>query len=164
MVVFSSSYEDEKKPMFSWTLTAHAETFGIPEDDKLSSYSGEQAAELSLKVTQGWAPELRSLFEHQDKTQTLMLRMTSGSPDGIPQGADTPRVTLLGDAVHPMTPTTWSGANTALKDAETLGDLLRERGGWDETVVGAYEEKMRTYAIPKVKLSLEMAHRLLGSK
>jgi 2-polyprenyl-6-methoxyphenol hydroxylase-like FAD-dependent oxidoreductase len=48
------------------------------------------------------------------------------------------RVTLLGDAAHPMVPRGSNGAGQAILDAKVLADLLRTHSDWAEALV-AYE-------------------------
>jgi 2-polyprenyl-6-methoxyphenol hydroxylase-like FAD-dependent oxidoreductase len=71
-------------------------------------------------------------------------------------------VTLLGDAVHAMTPAGGVGANTALRDAELLGRLLGNNGGWGKNVTGEYEKEMRVYASENVKDSFATASKRFG--
>jgi 2-polyprenyl-6-methoxyphenol hydroxylase-like FAD-dependent oxidoreductase len=61
------------------------------------------------------------------------------------------RVTLLGDAAHPMTTNTSQGGNQALEDAVTLVRCLRERPV--EKALRAYEERRRKRTAPLVKRS-----------
>jgi 2-polyprenyl-6-methoxyphenol hydroxylase-like FAD-dependent oxidoreductase len=62
---------------------------------------------------------------------------------------DTDNVTLLGDAVHTMTPGRGVGANTALRDALTLcRRLIEVRDGKRELIpaIHAYEVEMLRYS------------------
>jgi 2-polyprenyl-6-methoxyphenol hydroxylase-like FAD-dependent oxidoreductase len=73
------------------------------------------------------------------------------------------RVTLLGDAIHAMTPAGGIGANTALRDAELLAKLLSEADRSGTAVIDAiaqYEMEMRVYGTAAVQQSLEGAARL----
>jgi 2-polyprenyl-6-methoxyphenol hydroxylase-like FAD-dependent oxidoreductase len=56
-----------------------------------------------------------------------------------------------------MTPAGGVGANTALRDAAFLGRLLRQAGGWRESITEEYENEMRVYASEAVKMSFETA-------
>ncbi|WP_243418220.1 FAD-dependent oxidoreductase [Actinomycetospora cinnamomea] len=67
-------------------------------------------------------------------------------------------MTLIGDAIHTMTPGRGAGANTALRDARELRDrLVRVRDGELSLLaaVGEYEDLMRRYASLAVRESLE---------
>jgi 2-polyprenyl-6-methoxyphenol hydroxylase-like FAD-dependent oxidoreductase len=67
-------------------------------------------------------------------------------------------VTLLGDAIHNMTPMAGIGANTALRDANQLRQALLAPGPDDLTArVGAYEDQMRGYANQALALSTRNA-------
>jgi 2-polyprenyl-6-methoxyphenol hydroxylase-like FAD-dependent oxidoreductase len=65
------------------------------------------------------------------------------------------RVTVLGDAIHAMSPARGSGANTALQDAALLCRLLAGAapGGDLITAVGDYERQMRRYGYAAVAAS-----------
>jgi 2-polyprenyl-6-methoxyphenol hydroxylase-like FAD-dependent oxidoreductase len=80
------------------------------------------------------------------------------------------RVTLLGDAAHPMSPFKGQGANQALLDAVLLARALhavfRDRGSEKsesidlslEETLKVYEHEMLKRSKPKVKASAEAAH------
>ncbi len=69
---------------------------------------------------------------------------------------DPGNVTLLGDAIHNMTPMAGIGANTALQDAEVrtrcLVDAAAQRLTLTEAI-GNYEEEMLVYANEALQLS-----------
>jgi 2-polyprenyl-6-methoxyphenol hydroxylase-like FAD-dependent oxidoreductase len=88
--------------------------------------------------------------------------MSTSSPDGVPEWDNEPRVTLIGDAVHAMTPAGGVGANSALKDAAILGRLFGAASGWKEGLTADYEREMRPYASANVKMSFERASRLFA--
>jgi 2-polyprenyl-6-methoxyphenol hydroxylase-like FAD-dependent oxidoreductase len=69
-----------------------------------------------------------------------------------------PRITLLGDAAHPMTTHAGKGANTAFADAFDLANLLLNPSS---STLSEYEQKMfkRGYAAVKMSLtSTQMIH------
>jgi 2-polyprenyl-6-methoxyphenol hydroxylase-like FAD-dependent oxidoreductase len=71
-------------------------------------------------------------------------------------------VTLLGDAIHNMTPMAGIGANTALRDADTLRRALLKPGPLVEQV-GHYEQQMRAYANQALALSTRNARNAASS-
>jgi 2-polyprenyl-6-methoxyphenol hydroxylase-like FAD-dependent oxidoreductase len=75
----------------------------------------------------------------------------------------TGRVTLLGDALHNMTPFRGIGANTALRDAALLRDVLSSvsRGELSPlAALAAYEREMIDYGFAAVRASLAQTKRL----
>jgi 2-polyprenyl-6-methoxyphenol hydroxylase-like FAD-dependent oxidoreductase len=69
-------------------------------------------------------------------------------------------VTLLGDAIHNMTPMAGVGANTALRDALEITHQLTEAVNNNTSIITAvsrYEQKMRGYANTSVMLSRKNA-------
>jgi 2-polyprenyl-6-methoxyphenol hydroxylase-like FAD-dependent oxidoreductase len=72
----------------------------------------------------------------------------------VPCALDAPsRVTLLGDAIHAMTPTLGRGANVAMRDGALLGRALKAvaRGRTDlPSALAAYEREMLGYGFAVV--------------
>ncbi|KAK4689849.1 hypothetical protein P7C73_g218, partial [Tremellales sp. Uapishka_1] len=135
-----------------WAFITKPEDYGLP-DKELFSLTPEQTAELSLKMTETWNPNLRSLLQHQDVSECAVLGVQAAHPD-IPERKSHPTATVMGDAVHAMSPTGGAGANTALRDAALLSTLLKEAwnadDGWKagtiQKVIEAYETEMLAYA------------------
>jgi 2-polyprenyl-6-methoxyphenol hydroxylase-like FAD-dependent oxidoreductase len=91
-----------------------------------------------LAVVQDWHPELRALFEHADWENSGIGPLRIGPRvDPWPSG----RVTLLGDAAHPMPPG-GLGANLAFRDARLLADTLAAAG---VAGLSGYEREMCEY-------------------
>lgn len=91
-----------------------------------------------------WHPALRALVDAAtvEDTFPVAIRTSVRVPAWEPS-----RVTLLGDAIHAMSPARGSGANTALQDAALLASSLHS--------IGAYEERMREYGFAAVEASLK---------
>ncbi|KAF2686475.1 cercosporin toxin biosynthesis protein [Lentithecium fluviatile CBS 122367] len=142
-----------------WVLIARSDVFGL-STDKLLALSSQQAADLSLQLTEEWDPSLRALFEHQDIKQTSALRISTAKPQ-IPEWGSSSRVTLLGDAVHVMSPCGGVGAVTAIMDAATLTMTL-SAGGIGKKAVGEYEAKMRVYARKSIERSYFGGRKMFG--
>ena len=80
----------------------------------------------------------------------------------VPEWRNEPRVTVIGDAVHSMTPAGGIGANTAVRDSALLGRLLADAGGCEDGVTAAYEKEMRVYASEAVGSSYGQATKQFG--
>jgi 5-methylphenazine-1-carboxylate 1-monooxygenase len=63
------------------------------------------------------------------------------------------RVTLIGDAAHPMAPTASAWATTAVRDAATLAGIL-ESDGVSVEGIERYEKEMREYAGEPIRRSV----------
>jgi 2-polyprenyl-6-methoxyphenol hydroxylase-like FAD-dependent oxidoreductase len=77
------------------------------------------------------------------------------------------RITLIGDAIHSMTPYRGIGANTALRDAALLCQNLEAaaRGACAlEAAINDYERKMREYGFAAVRTSLQALQQSVGDK
>lgn len=126
-----------------WGLLLPKKLLGPTEED-LSKAFQTPAKDVSLALTSEWDPSLRSLLELQDPEITTMVRSVSVAPAMEPWTPND-QVTLIGDAVHVMSPTGGVGCVAALKDAATLLKSLLS-GGFNAQSIGAYEEAMRAYA------------------
>jgi len=105
---------------------------------------------LAMQMTDGWHPNLRALIRASYLSTTFALDVRTSVPVE-PWPAS--NVTVLGDAIHLMTPGRGVGANTALRDAQLLGSqLVRVARGELELVdaVAGYEAQMRRYGFHAV--------------
>lgn len=119
---------------------------------------GEALHDIAMALTADWAPRWREMIASSDPSAALALSIRTSDP--VPPWAPSP-VTMVGDAIHTMTPGRGAGANTALRDARELRDrLVRVRDGECSLVeaVGEYEALMRRYAELAVRESLEFMH------
>jgi len=154
------NYRDEEGP-FGWTMVGAPGTVDVGNDE--FAIDGKQAADLSIALTAGWADYIRPIFTEQLPDQSMFLKMTTSSPHGVHVWENQPRVTLLGDAVHGMTPANGTGAQTACRDGDLLGRIVAKHGGWTEEVTGEYEKEMRVYAGPNVREAWERSVKLHGA-
>lgn len=142
---------DNTTDYISWAITT-SRTIAPPD---LLERTGSDALALAGDLSEGWDPRWLDLVATADPGSTVALSIRTSDP--VP--AWTPStVTMVGDAIHTMTPGRGAGANTALRDARELRDrLVRVRDGELSLVegVGEYEELMRRYAALAVRESLE---------
>jgi 2-polyprenyl-6-methoxyphenol hydroxylase-like FAD-dependent oxidoreductase len=144
-----------------WVLGARTAQIGV-SDNELLRLSGPEVAALSLKLTESWDPKIRSLLDLQSVEKTAAMRVASASPSMVPWTPNA-RVTLLGDAVHVMSPAGGSGANTALKDAARLCKLIVENGGeLSVEQIAKYEEDMRKYSGEIIQASAMGGKKIFG--
>ncbi|WP_433121116.1 FAD-dependent oxidoreductase [Micromonospora sp. CA-246542] len=115
---------------------------------------GEDLKRVALDLTPNWHPDLRELLRISDPGSVLPIRVSTSEPTP-PWKSST--VTLLGDAIHTMTPGRGVGANTALRDARLLCQQLTGAAAGDKTLVQAvadYEATMVPYGFARVAESL----------
>ena len=146
---------DDPNMQFGWTMGAQPGVIKPPNEDY--SIIGRPAAEIAKGLTANWHPRLRPLFEEMVESEAAFWKITCSTPSGVPEWQNEPRVTVIGDAVHSMTPAGGIGANTAVRDSALLGRLLAEAGGYKDGVTATYEREMRIYASEAVRTSYGMA-------
>src|SRR5262249_25433002 len=110
-------YDREKYVM--WGFSAYRDSFGLRSS--LSDVDQKEVTATVIALMQDWHPALRRLAQATDPSTITTFSVKTSVP--IPPW-DTRRVTLLGDALHNMTPFRGIGANTALRDAATLRPAL----------------------------------------
>jgi 2-polyprenyl-6-methoxyphenol hydroxylase-like FAD-dependent oxidoreductase len=119
----------------------------------IGALDGGKLKQLVSERIHGWGRPLQALVEATQPAtiNTVPLRTMPLLPDWEPSP-----VTLLGDAIHNMTPMAGIGANTALRDADQLRRSLT--AGHDPLdAIGRYENAMRRYANQALKLSTRNA-------
>jgi 2-polyprenyl-6-methoxyphenol hydroxylase-like FAD-dependent oxidoreductase len=142
---------DNTRDYINWGFSASADKF--PAD--VMERRGDDLARLVREMTPDWHPNLRRLFELTEPSTCFPVNIKTSVPvDPWPAS----NVTLIGDAIHTMTPGRGVGANTALRDAVLLcARIIDVAEGRLEIVeaVKRYERKMIKYGFDAVLKSRE---------
>ncbi|KAI1171618.1 hypothetical protein F4777DRAFT_45972 [Nemania sp. FL0916] len=151
---------DDPNVQFGWTMGAQPGVIQAPNDDY--TITGAAAANIAKAITKDWHPRLKPLIDQMNESEAAFWKITCSNPTGVPEWENDPRVTVIGDAAHSMTPAGGIGANTAVRDSALLGKLLAEAGGFSDGVTAAYEKEMRVYASQAVRTSYGLATSQFG--
>jgi 2-polyprenyl-6-methoxyphenol hydroxylase-like FAD-dependent oxidoreductase len=151
---------DDPNVEFGWTMGAEPGVIRAPNDDY--SVIGAPAAAMAKELTADWHPRLKPFIDEMVESEAAFWKITCSTPTGVPEWTNEPRVTVIGDAAHSMTPAGGIGANTAVRDSALLGKLLAEKGGYEEGITAAYEKEMRVYASEAVRTSYGTAKLQFG--
>ena len=125
---------------------------------------------LSQELTLNWHPYMRQLIQMTAPSTVQRLGIRTSVP--LPPWVSS-NITLLGDAIHTMTPGRGAGANTALRDAALLRQLLIEVHKGEKQLIPAiheYEAEMLRYSTEAViesrkqMNSNDMIHRPVGGR
>jgi 2-polyprenyl-6-methoxyphenol hydroxylase-like FAD-dependent oxidoreductase len=136
------------------------ENLGLPND---VNFPGTLKDVLRRAMAE-WHPDLRKLIEITDEKEMFLSRVRTS---GRTEPWKTTQVTLLGDAIHSMTPYRGIGGNIALKDAALLGSKLTEVHQGRKTLldgIAEYETAMREYAFVAVEDSRKAMEQFTGKK
>lgn len=152
---------------FGWTMGGSPGVIDAPNDDY--TIIGKSAAAIAKSLTAHWHERVKPLFDNMIEHEAAFWKITCSSPEGVPHWPNEPRITVIGDAVHAMTPAGGNGANTAVRDSELLGRLVGEawaqgKGDSWEGVTAAYEKEMREYGSAAVKESFGQMTDQFGGK
>jgi 2-polyprenyl-6-methoxyphenol hydroxylase-like FAD-dependent oxidoreductase len=131
---------------FGWGLWAARQN--VPRDPY--GLAPQEQLQLARELTRHWHPNLRQLLELTDPTSLQSINIRTSVPVAPWMSSN---VTLLGDAIHTMTPGRGAGANTALRDATLLCQALVEvRRGMIALVpaIHRYEAEMLRYSTEAV--------------
>ncbi len=137
-----------------WAVSAQHDQFPV-SDAGLVALDLGGLHEVAAAMIRKWHPELRELVARADPDESFLIRVSTSVP--VPAWQPS-RVTVLGDAIHSMSPARGSGANTALQDAALLAGLLSEAAADKASIpaaIGQYEQQMRAYGFAAVRASRE---------
>jgi 2-polyprenyl-6-methoxyphenol hydroxylase-like FAD-dependent oxidoreductase len=132
--------------------------------DDVANWTPAQLRGYVKDRTAGWSPAIHHLLDHTDPTTVAPVPLRT-MPTLEPW--EPSNITLLGDAIHNMTPMAGIGANTALRDAAELAEALLTRDTTDLDLtarIGAYEQTMREYANQALALSTRNARNAASPK
>ena len=142
---------DNTRDYIMWGFSAAASW--MPGD--LMQRTGADLVRLVLEMTPDWHPNLRALFRLTDPSTCFPINIRTSVP--LPAWPSS-NVTLIGDAIHTMTPGRGVGANTALRDAALLCRNLTAARDGRMTLLQAiheYEARMIDYGFDAVLKSRE---------
>ena len=136
-----------------WGFSAHRKTFALPTN--LQALEGGVLQDAVVALMDEWHPALVRLVQSAEVSTVTAFPVKTAVP--IPPWR-TRNVTLLGDALHNMTPYRGIGANTALRDAAALRRALVAVDRGEENLLHAlatYEREMVDYGFRAVRRSLK---------
>jgi salicylate hydroxylase len=143
---------DNTRSYLMWAFGAQRRALGLRPDD---APCAETLRGIALAGMADWDAGFRDLVHLTDPDTLSLLTIRTSRPVAPWQ---TSRITLLGDAIHSMTPYRGIGANIALRDAALLcGQLARAARG-EVALLDAirdYERSMIRYGFDAVRGSLE---------
>ena len=139
-----------------WAFGARREKLGRVGRDG-DQISGDELRDIVLEAmaNRAWDQRFRELVQLADPATINLLTIRTALPVAP---WPTQRITLLGDAIHSMTPYRGIGANVALKDALRLRRALEAANRGEEPLLEAlhaYETEMIDYGFRAVRTSLQ---------
>jgi 2-polyprenyl-6-methoxyphenol hydroxylase-like FAD-dependent oxidoreductase len=147
---------DNARSYLMWAFGARRERLGLAGRDA-GRMPGEELRSIALAAmsARSWDERFQTLVRLADLGTINALTVRTSVPVARWQTA---RVTLLGDAIHSMTPYRGIGANVALKDAMRLCSALAAAVNGDRPLIDLihdYESDMSVYGFQAVRTSLQ---------
>jgi len=137
-----------------WVFLSSRQAYG---DANPHLMDGGSVKGLVLQRIEHWHPVLRRMVADSDAEQVSAVPVLTSVPIGP---WETTRVTLLGDAIHTMTPLQGLGGSSALRDAGLLCHKLVDIDRGSSPLLPAireYETAMVKYGFDAVRVSRRFA-------
>jgi len=153
---------DNTKSYVMWALSGRRQVL-LP-GDPAQLLGGEALKCIAQEATAGWHKDLRRLMASTDPATVSCLPIRTSVPI---DPWKTQRITLLGDAIHSMTPFRGIGANIALRDAAALSMALGAANGGEKdllTSIHDYEAEMIRYGFRAVRKSLRAMEQTIDDR
>jgi salicylate hydroxylase len=152
----AGAHFDNSRSYLMWAFGARREKLGLAGRDADGMSSEElRTVVLNVMAMRSWDERFRTLVRVADAATINALTIRTSVPVALWR---TQRVTLLGDAIHSMTPYRGIGANIALKDAVRLCRALTGADRAERALIDAihdYEADMVDYGFSAVQASLQ---------
>ena len=148
----TGGYLDDGRSYLMWALGAQRQKFGL--DGTAEEMQGEPLRAVAMRAMAAWDERFKTLVRLADPDTINAIAMRTARPVAP---WPTRRITLIGDAIHSMTPYRGIGANIALKDAVRLRDALVAADRGERPLLDAirdYEAGMIDYGFKAVRNSL----------
>jgi salicylate hydroxylase len=159
----TGNHFDNSRSYLMWAFGARREKLGLNGSD-IERMSSEQLRNIALRIMaqRSWDERFRALVQLADTDTVNAIAIRTSVPIAAWQ---TQRVTLLGDAIHAMTPYRGIGANVALKDAVRLCRALAMSNRGERPVIDVirhYETDMIDYGFRAVQTSLHAMNQAIS--
>lgn len=116
------------------------------------------------QISETWHPALKHLLDSASHQLSACVPILSSKPDiQLRSPRKIERVTLIGDAAHPMSPMGGSGGNTAIQNAADLARTLGEEGVTERSILD-FEARMEDRAKGKIEHSFKGGERFWRGK
>jgi salicylate hydroxylase len=120
----------------------------VPTDEEMKeSWSAPGDAEVLRREFRGWDPRIRAVLDAVDQT----FRWALYDREPLPTWRKG-RLTLLGDAAHPMLPHLGQGANQSIEDGMALATMLAQAPSAGVPAMLAAYERLRRERVAEVQL------------
>jgi 2-polyprenyl-6-methoxyphenol hydroxylase-like FAD-dependent oxidoreductase len=130
--------------------------------DQVRGASGAELQRVALNTIASWPDQTLSLLRSGVAPDFFLVEMFTSAPFEL----DSPNnVTLLGDAIHAMTPTLGRGANLAMRDGALLGRALKQAFSGTTSIAGAlaeYERHMVEFGFSVVREAAATGQQRMG--
>ncbi|MEB8339572.1 FAD-dependent oxidoreductase [Streptomyces endophyticus] len=144
---------------------APADHPSMPSFEQLRGLTHAGLRDVALRVLGAdWHEDVHRLLGLWDTDSLFPLRISTAAP--VPAWDSGP-VTLIGDAIHAMSPVLAMGANTAIRDASELTRALSTAARTGEPLkdaVRTYESRMTDYAFSIVADSQRTGRQRVGQR
>jgi 2-polyprenyl-6-methoxyphenol hydroxylase-like FAD-dependent oxidoreductase len=130
--------------------------------DELRALAPAQLQEVALAVIADWPEQSRRAVAAAEPESFFSVGMYTSVPGRLQRHGN---VTLLGDAVHAMTPTLGRGANVAMRDGALLSRQIKKIADGSATIaaaLAAYEDEMTRYGFDVVRDSVQMGEQRMS--
>ena len=117
---------------------------------------------LAVRMLKDWPEKAQRFIADADRESFFVVGMYTSVPGTLDKPTN---VTLLGDAVHAMTPTLGRGANLAMRDAALLGRQLKAVAAGEQSLpdaLASYEDELTRYGFEVVRESVAMGQQRMG--
>jgi salicylate hydroxylase len=136
----------------------------LERDTPLEQLAPPDLQRLVLDRIRSWHPDYSVLVCASDPSTFYVGSIKTSLPVA---SWPSRRITLIGDAIHSMTPYRGIGANIALRDAALLRTKLAAAANGEGSIEAAihdYERQMRDYGFAAVRASLQALQQAVGDK
>ncbi|KAK9415853.1 putative FAD-binding domain-containing protein [Seiridium unicorne] len=144
-----------------WSMLVPSKLLGFTEPMVSNAFQSNTPKQLATMLTGEWHDSLRCLITLQDESFATKLRIIS-SYSTMSEWESSQFVTLVGDAIHVMSPAGGVGAATAVKDAVALTKAITGPNGISLASIKEYEANMRITAKVAVERSFRGGKLLYG--